>query len=301
MQFGRQGPLFVPAGRGGGFYGGGGAGRGRSRGTTGASKPGAIVTAQGGGGESPTSFLNVNRPGGLSTQIEDDFNYTVSTGDYTTIRSEFVAQGWSELDLDGSGSGNEDYVSTVDMSGTPNGTGTRKVLSIVNPIHTSGTGTATLKKSFSAAEIIYIYVTVYYDPGFGHNSVSEKLIYLNQNVNGIWEHGFQDEVLNGIPQNAADCGIDTSCWANLLPCGPGGSNPITGYAPDATWIQYELLFNRTTGSVKWWTDGVQRADHTGRIFPASFTSIWLDNTYGGGGDKPDNLARSHDYILVATG
>jgi hypothetical protein len=250
---------------------------------------------------SPSSFLNVNRPVGLTTVIEDDFDYAISTGNRSAMTAEFQAQGWSTVIFDAADSGNENRTSTVDMSGTPNGVGTRKVLSSFNPTGTGGTGSFTLRKSFSSAQIIYVYVTTWYEPGFHHNSVSEKLIYLNQGVNGIWEHGFEDEVLNGIPQDPIYCGIDSHCWANLLPCGSGGSNPVTGFQSDGVWRQFEILLNRTTGSVKWWTDGEQRADHIGRTFSAGFTSIDLDNTWGGGGSKIGNHARRHDFILVATG
>ena len=171
------------------------------------------------------------------------------------------------------------------------------VMEEVYPPHLSGQGPDKVSYYLSPRTKIYISWLVKWESGFHHNTTSEKMIYFNHTGVGdqfLFEFTYGVEMVQYIQEGT---GYE-ALRANQLPpnfFGHGNAPPT-----DGAWIEYELLFDSTTGTVMWWKNGQLRGSHTARSF-TPIRLIEITGTWGGGGDKQGTHSRYTDHIFVATG
>lgn len=233
----------------------------------------------------PTDPGRANNPG-LPVIFDESFPYDWNEGMGTPPR-------W-----DGMGSGAIAGMSkTVDDPTSPTG----RALETTYPPHLSGNGPLTIRKAFGGSfDRVYISWWVKWQAGFDHNSNSEKWLTLNLNSDHriIFQLHWSNEAIYGIAPAQGYFAGDGSLRANLEPNGlDNKGRPLTP-AVDDVWINYELYFERTTGTVRWWRNGVQHAEHVGRSFP-KLSEINLDGTWGGGGDKQGTHWRRTGRLTLA--
>ena len=171
------------------------------------------------------------------------------------------------------------------------------VLEEVYPAHLSGQGPdkVTFSQVPNGAKV-YVSWVMKWDATFNHNTTSEKLIYFNYGSTNyvLFEFLYGVEMMYNLPE----AGGYPHLRANRMPpnqFGHGNAPPVNG-----VWIEYEIMFDQTTGTVQWWKDGVLRGSHTGRAVPR-IVNLEIAATWGGGGDKQGVSSRYNDHIFVAVG
>jgi hypothetical protein len=175
------------------------------------------------------------------------------------------------------------------------------VLAETYPAGLSGGGATAWSQEFQRADRFYLSWVVKWDADFHHNGTSEKLIYFNHDDGKslIFQFHWGAEAMYGIEPAASDYVVDGSLHANKL--SRRGDGVFDAPWPrDGAYHEYEILFDRASGTVKWWKDGQLRAHHTGRSFP-QIHNVRPDTTWGGGGNKQGSQRRYTDHMLVAIG
>jgi hypothetical protein len=162
------------------------------------------------------------------------------------------------------------------------------------PAHLSGSGTTNVYRGdIPSSDVVYFSWLVKWDSDFHHNSNSEKLLFFNSGPNQyFFAYHWNNEVIEKIRQTD---GLDI-LEANQM--GPDSFGHPMARPINGQWVEFELLFERSTGTVKWWTNGELRAHHTGRSFDIP-TSVRIDSTWGGGGDKQGSQDRCTDHFTIA--
>lgn len=248
---------------------------------------GGAGAAGSGGGPNPDA-CRANLPAGWATISDYGFDDTLpphQDGQFWEVP--LGSSGWSALDWGGVGG---EIKRSVDATAPCS---PEFVLEEVYPPHLSGTGPSKVFYNFSAADELYVSWAVMWQTGFDHNTTSEKLIFFNLgDADGfLFQFLYGVEMVYGIDEDGFE-----ALRANQLPpneFGHGDAPPV-----DGTWQLYELYFDRATGTVRWWKDGILHGSHTGRTFPA-IHNVEIDATWGGGGDKMGTHSRYTDHIFIA--
>jgi hypothetical protein len=170
------------------------------------------------------------------------------------------------------------------------------VLEEVYPPGLSGSGTSAVYRSIPSSDKLYISWVGKWQTGFQHNNTSEKQIYFNPDASNyfIFQFHWGAESIYNIRDDSGNSWIE----ANQL---PKRSDGVHNAPPlDGVWVEYEFLFDRASGTVRWWRNGELRASWTGRSFP-TLNHLKLDTTWGGGGNKSGTHSRYTDHIFVARG
>ena len=245
-----------------------------------------------GPGSGPPGTFRQNLPQGWATLVDYGFDDPGPVHqDGVTRVAPLGASGWDATDWGIAGGA----VRRVQDSASPLSPG--YVLEEVYPAHLSGQGPDKVTlDSIPGAAKVYVSWVVKWDQTFHHNTTSEKMIYFNFGASNyfLFEFLYAVEMMYNLP----DAGGYPHLRANQLPpnqFGHGNAPPVNG-----VWMEYEILLDRTTGTVKWWKDGVLHGSHTGRTFP-NINSLEIAATWGGGGDKQGTSSRYTDHIFVATG
>lgn len=226
-----------------------------------------------------------NNPG-LPVVFDDAFAY-----DWNESRG--APPGWSDI-----GSGALVGMShTLDDPTSPTG----RALESIYPPHLGGGGPLLIKKRLGRSyDRVYVSWWVKWEAGFDHNGNSEKSIYFNHNTTEriLFQYHWGSETMAYIAPATKYYAADDALRANLEPNGVDSKGLPIARPIDGQWNQYELLFDRSTGTVRWWLNGVLHGDHSGRTFPAIF-DLALSSVWGGGGDKVGSHYRRTGRITVA--
>ena len=295
--------LWAPVGRGGGFYGGGGSGRGKSRASTGASKPGAVVTVGGGQG----SGWLANLPLGLTTQHDINFS---SAGDI----SYSGYYGTSAANYDGSALVPPISANAVARMVLPAG-------AMPEPDDGFSLGSKALTIPVGTVRV-YMTAAVYFSSGYRWFPGNHKFFY-------FWRHE-TDAIASVVlgfdttrPGNSTRTGgIDGESFLNADPqVYTGGQNVFelnqgagVPAADRSEWhyVEMEVVMNTDSstanGILRVWLDGVLSISRTDVLWSdnASYMT-WrrsnYDPYYGGQNDTHvvDNEAYQYvDHLYVAT-
>lgn len=282
--------------------------RGNPRISYATSIPVATRSAGAGGGGGGGSFANVNRPGGLTTQLDDNMDRAlVANPTSAQVDTYAVNGGWSEGVSWVSGSSR---VAVVTDGSGPNGFAGKRNFWSTAPTGSTPGGASKLVRSVSAKSHVYMYVSYRFDSGYDHGTNSEKFIYF-ENGNNIWlwadgTHKLHNALESG---DTYPCDIETGhIRANLEPNGLSGggcSLPVAPVPADLVWEQLEIVLNISAGSIKWWLDGVPYADYPSGCTALGSGGVWseifLDDTWGGSGSKTnDTSGRVIERCIIAT-
>lgn len=228
----------------------------------------------------PSTGLYPNRPSTFTRIVTDYAMNALPPGGTWADRSIGDGSGWGIV-------GNPTRVSDAGDPLSPSW--------VMQWTYPAGQGTPTT--SFSAGKIyhslpnateFYIAFSVWHDPSFEWNAVSNKLVMLFGENTDI---AFQSRH-NATYWNIIDQKNDVSYDPNVSP----GTNP-TG-----RWVKVEYQFRLGAGGyLKMWTDGNLVHNRTGTNFQNTANEIALDGTWGGGnGPSRRTSTRRIGHIFIAT-
>lgn len=141
----------------------------------------------------------------------------------------------------------------------------------------------------ATATAFYVAFSIWHDPNFEWNSISNKLFYL--------EPG---NILVQARHNAAYLSIYIGAFDVVYD--PNGYVPTTADF-NGRWARIEIVVRRgTPGLIQVWLNGQLVSTYTGDVpNPGGFNEISLDSTWGGAtGPRTRNSMRRIDHVLIAT-
>ena len=212
-----------------------------------------------------------NRPAGLTTLVDQDF--------------EFAWSGGGSLP----GGGNVDAWQSG-VCGTEVVDGRSVWYSTYKP-GLSGGGPDTMRFGLpSGQDRTYVSFRVKWEDGFDHNPTSEKMLFFHHGSGySLFQflYGVESVLVGG-----------QELYANRapVPAGPPQLGSLPQALPvDGEWIEYEVEITRT--GIKWWRNGVLHGEHS--VSLPQVSSVDLDATWGGGGNKQGTHKRWTDFIVIA--
>lgn len=242
---------------------------------------------------SPGEFFR-NRPAGLTTLYAQDYDFA------------YTSPGRGERDLPAGGGRHTDWGLGVFLGTRAESIAADGMVWVTTyPPGLSGTGPEKVSFALPRPDVLYLSWRVLWEDGFDHNGTSEKWLHFNVECaepTFIFQLMYGVEAVEGIPEPGPGSypEVKDRLRANRAPVAKNASGDPLAVPPDGELLEYELLLDRTTRTVKWWRNGVLHAEHVGVTIPA-ICQVEQGATWGGGGNKQGTHERLVDHLVIAGG